>query len=96
MPDHHPELFSLTGELFEQPGSRGEYGRDIVEEVWEELEKISGNDAALWRRDENGSLICKSEYGNRHSSFGWEILENGPGQFRMGGGNLRATHVDYL
>ena len=90
--------FSLSGDFVEVAEPLGNYSRDIVDEVWEALEKVSGNDSALWRVDENGSMICKSEYGNRLSSFGWEILETGPGQFQMSanGGHLRASHVDNL
>lgn len=92
------ELFSLSSEV-EEVGEKPEgkhYDRSIVEEVWEASEEISGNDSAMWRRDANGLTICRSEYGNRYSSFGWEIIEAGSGQFSIGGAGLKAVHVDSL
>lgn len=92
------ELFSLSSEVEEvgeKPGGR-RFDRSIVEEVWEASEEINGNDTAMWRKDVNGLTICRSEYGNRLSSFGWEIVEAGPGQFPMGGSGLKAVHVDSL
>ena len=78
------EFFSLSNDL-EEIVPRGNFDRWLVDEVWESAEKIKGTDAALWRRDEHGSLICRSEYGNRFSSFGWEVVELSPGQFPPSG-----------
>ncbi len=27
----------------------------------------------LWRRDDYGELICRDDFGKRHSPYGWEI-----------------------
>lgn len=92
------ELFSLSGEA-EEVGEKPEgkrFDRSIVEEVWEASEKINGNDAAMWRKDANGLTICRSEYGNRYSSFGWEIVEAGAGPHSLAGTGLKAVHVDSL
>ncbi len=77
------ESFTLSGDL-ETTEVFGSFDRSVVDEVWESAETISGNDAALWRRDENGDTICRSEYGNRSSSFGWEIKS---------GGQLKPLHI---
>lgn len=84
------DLFALSNEV-EVIKPRGNYDRSIVEEVWESADIIPGNDSALWRKDEFGTTICRSEYGNRHSSFGWEISETNGGAYV---GNLKALHVD--
>lgn len=89
------ELFSLSSEV-EEEEPLGRYDRSIVDEVWESSDKMEGNDEALWRRDEYGSPICRSEYGNRKSSFGWEIFEVAPGNFQVGAGGLKALHIDNI
>ena len=90
------EFFSLSNDI-EEVAHRGSFERWLVDEVWEAAEEISGTDSALWRRDEHGSLICRSEYGNRFSSFGWEAVELSPGQYRTSGDvTMRALHIDNL
>ena len=91
------ELFSLSGDV-EVVESRGRYDRSIVDEVWEQATQVNGNDSALWRQDEFGSMICRSEYGNRVSSFGWEIIETSSGSYQIGAqtGSLKALHNDNL
>lgn len=83
------ESFTLTGDL--ETTVCGSYDRSVVDEVWELAEIITGNDAALWRRDENGDLICRSEYGNRVSSFGWEIMTTS-----VEGGQLKPFHIHHF
>ena len=51
------------------------YPREIQDRVWENGALVSGNDPALWRKDEFGAWIHRLEYGNRRSDYGWEILE---------------------
>jgi hypothetical protein len=86
------ELFMLSNEA-EVITPRGKYDRAIVNEVWDAAEAIPGNDSAIWRRDQYGSMICRSEYGNRASSFGWEVTER---SFDRSGasGELHALHID--
>ena len=91
------EIFSLSGELETQ--SCGNYDRTVVDELWESMEKIRGNDSAMWRRDERGALVCRSEYGNKYSSYGWEIIETSPGMYQMNGvspGRLLPLHFDSI
>ena len=90
------EFFTLSNEIeVGTPG--GNYDRSIVDEVWETATIVQGTDSALWRKDEYGTTICRSEYGNRASSFGWEIREVSPGPFEGGiPGNLKALHFDNL
>ncbi len=93
------ELFSLSGDMpvATQAAPRQSYDRMIVEEVWDSATPIAGNDAGLWRRDEHGATICRSEYGNRMSSYGWEIIETSSGSYQLGTpGTLKATHVENL
>ena len=90
------DSFMLSSDANANP-SRGNFDRSIVDEVWEAAEIIDGNDAALWRKDRNGNTICRSEYGNRYSSYGWEILEVSTGQCQAGDpGGLQAQHIDYF
>lgn len=84
------ETFSLSNEA-DVAQSQGRFDRSIVDEVWDMTEVINGNDSAIWRKDENGSTICRSEYGNRRSSYGWEIIEASSGNYQ-----LKALHFDNL
>lgn len=53
------------------------YDRQVIEHVWSLAQVISGNDPAVWRKDEHGAWIHRLDYHNRHSQFGWEIAELG-------------------
>ncbi len=41
--------------------------------VWEKGEVVSGNDPKIWRKDECEAWIQYSKYGDRKSTYGWEI-----------------------
>jgi hypothetical protein len=45
----------------------------FIQQVWEKGSKVAGKDESIWRKDACGSLIKRSEYGNRSSDYGWEI-----------------------
>lgn len=68
-------------------------------DVWAKGSPIFQNglhyDAAVWRRDANGSVIKFSEYGNRDSQYGWE-MDHFPIPKALGGSddvaNLRPLH----
>lgn len=60
------------------------YERELIQNVWEFAEIISGNDAALWRKDEFGDWIYRLDYGRRNSEFGWEIFDPGVGRHAQG------------
>ncbi len=57
------------------PPSPSRFGREVVDEVWNQAETIPGNDDALWRKDPNGTWINRLDYGKRNSQFGWVIEE---------------------
>ncbi len=41
--------------------------------VWKKAQIVSGNDPAVWRKDQCGAWIGWSFYGDRNSQYGWEI-----------------------
>jgi len=43
----------------------------ILDDVWEKAGLIPGMDPSLFRRDEQGSVIRKSEFNNESSIYGW-------------------------
>jgi len=60
------------------------FGDEVVQRVWGKGRTASPNDPNMWRKDECGAWIRRSEYGNRNSEFGWEIDHISP----EGGDNL--------
>ncbi len=42
-------------------------------QVWQKGQVIAGYDAAVWRHDTCGAVMCYSEHGNTDSKHGWEI-----------------------
>lgn len=73
--------------------ARSSYDRDTIDRVWSTAATVSGNDPALWRKDEWGAWIHRLDYGRRHSDFGWEIHD--PEHSHRGGGpvsSLRPLH----
>jgi hypothetical protein len=73
------------------------YEREVVDRVWATAREVSGNDPALWRKDEHGAWIYRMDYGRRQSEFGWEIYDPSVG---LSGGRisvLRPLHwMNYL
>jgi hypothetical protein len=51
------------------------YDKQIIDHVWSLAQPVSGNDDALWRKDEFGAWMHRLEYGNRKSQFGWEVYD---------------------
>ena len=43
------------------------------QKVWEKGKSVPPNDPKVWRKDQCGAWIKRSEHGNRESKFGWEI-----------------------
>ena len=43
----------------------------LLEQVWEKAGSIPGMDPALFRQDEQGGVIRKSEFNNESSIYGW-------------------------
>lgn len=49
------------------------FSEETIEKVWRKGTVVPGNDSRIWRKDQCGAWIKRSEYGNRNSQFGWEI-----------------------
>lgn len=62
--------------------------------AWERASTVQGKDSAEWRKDEDGTLIRYSAYGNTNSDYGWEIDHRNPvaNGGTDHGRNLRALH----
>lgn len=77
----------------------GTYSREVVEQVWQLAQVVAGNDPAVWRKDEFGAWLNRSDYRNRHSEFGWEVAEGGYRMKALGLTALRPmqwqNHVDF-
>lgn len=41
--------------------------------VWQKGRIIPGYDSGVWRHDDSGKVIRWSDYGDRSSTYGWEI-----------------------
>ena len=48
---------------------------ELIENVWLRANAIEGCDHHVWRKDEFGAWIKRSEYNNCESPFGWEIYK---------------------
>lgn len=44
-----------------------------IQSVWEKATVVDNNDPDLFRKDVCSAWICRSDYGNRDSEWGWEI-----------------------
>jgi hypothetical protein len=51
----------------------------MIQDVWKKGHVVANNDPAVWRKDDCGAWIGKSDYGNRNSQYGWEIDHISPG-----------------
>ena len=49
------------------------FNKETVQKVWEKGKPITGLDPDTWRKDRCGATMKRTEYGNRNSSYGWEI-----------------------
>lgn len=49
------------------------HSKAFIQLIWEKGKKVRGHNANIWRKDQCGAWIKRSEYGNRSSQFGWEI-----------------------
>jgi hypothetical protein len=68
------------------------YDREMIDRVWGLGAAVSGNDPALWRKDEFGAWIHRLDYGNRQSQFGWEVFDASFGRGQLGPAALRPVH----
>jgi hypothetical protein len=44
-----------------------------IQTVWEQAEAVRSANPTKWRKDACGAWICRDQFGNRNSEFGWEI-----------------------
>ena len=65
------------------------YDRGVIDTVWEYAAVIEGNDPDLWRKDEFGAWLYRTDYGRRNSDFGWEICDINAGRGSGGVAALR-------
>jgi hypothetical protein len=56
-----------------------------IQSVWEKGVVADRTNPRKWRKDACGAWICRDQFGNRDSSFGWEIDPITPGE--NGGGD---------
>lgn len=52
---------------------------EIIQAVWNKGRIVPGQDSARWRKDECDAWIGRHEYGNRNSTYGWEVDHISPG-----------------
>ena len=55
-----------------KPAIGGRFDQDTIQRVWEKASTIRGKDPAVWRRDNCGAVIRRSQYGST-TPTGWEI-----------------------
>jgi hypothetical protein len=51
-----------------------------IQSVWDQGEAVEKTNPRKWRKDACGAWICRDHYGNRNSSFGWEIDHIAPAE----------------
>lgn len=49
------------------------FSDEVIWQVWAKGFDTGGSDALIWRKDECGAWLFRSEYGKRDSEYGWEI-----------------------
>ncbi len=47
-------------------------------EAWERCARIPGCDKSVWRQDAAGRVIRWSDFGDRFSRYGWEVMTLAP------------------
>ncbi len=50
------------------------YSEQLIQQVWEKGRANGEIDSDLWREDECGAWMCRSDYGKADSDFGWKIV----------------------
>jgi len=56
------------------------YSEDIIEAVWKKGKIVPGYNSSKVRKDQCGAWIKRDKYGDRNSSYGWEIDHISPGE----------------
>lgn len=72
---------------------RKSFSRQIKRIVFKNSNPTEGN-PTIWRRDIDNKLICFPSYGDRNSSYGWDIhhIDGNPNNNEVE--NLIAVHYD--
>jgi len=55
------------------------FNEETIQNVWEKGKIVERYDSKIWRKDECGAWIKRSEYGNTDSKYGWHIDHISPG-----------------
>lgn len=63
------------------------FTEEQIQRVWEKAIIVATNDPNIFRKDTCGAWIARKQYGNRGSSYGWEIDHITP-QSQGGGDEL--------
>ncbi len=50
-----------------------QFSQEIIDAVWAKGKEVPGCYSITWRKDSHGAWMKRNDYGNRESSFGWEI-----------------------
>lgn len=65
------------------------YSEQLIQQVWKKGRASGGIDSNVWREDECGAWIRRTDYGKTDSEFGRKILNVTPGTPE----NLRPFHL---
>jgi hypothetical protein len=49
------------------------FDQTTIQLVWQKGKVVPSYDASVYRKDECGAWMQRTEYGNRNSRYGWEI-----------------------
>lgn len=66
------------------------WSQQQIRDVWNKGTVVSGNDPAIYRKDQCGAWIKFSDHGNRDSTYGWEIDHISP---QSNGGNDNLSNL---
>jgi len=55
------------------------YSENLIQQVWEKGRATTDISMDLWREDECGAWISRTDYGKADSEFGWRIVNVTPG-----------------
>lgn len=51
-----------------------DYSEQLIQQVWEKGRGSNEIDTGLWREDECGAWISRTDYGKTDSDFGWKVV----------------------
>lgn len=73
---------------------RKTFNKTIRRNLFLNLERVEGYNPSIWRYDIHGNLVCFPSYGDRNSSYGWDIhhIDGNKDNNRLS--NLVAVHYD--